>query len=60
MNYSYKIINDTYIQELYGNSIELTWNLKQFKKDINTTELFMKSFYRTKKWLIENYPELAL
>ena len=49
-----------YVQEYYNGSNQFTWELESLKQGIDKTDPFSKSFYRTKKWLEKNHPELII
>jgi hypothetical protein len=67
MKYKYTIFRkDSIIQELSHNYTYTFFinNLKDFLYEemitINSSTETIKSYYRTKKWIIENHPELMI
>jgi hypothetical protein len=67
MKYKYTIFRkDSIIQELSYNSTYTFFitNLKDYLYEemitINSSTGIIKSYYRTKKWIIENHPELII
>jgi len=66
MNYSYtiqhsNIYNDKEILEFINDKYNHSWYLSALKASIIPfTTYDSKSFNRTKKWMLENYPELFI
>jgi hypothetical protein len=53
--------DDINVNEILNGKIKYTWNIEELK--INSqkfTKIFSQSFKRTKKWVIENHPELLI
>lgn len=51
----------THINEILDGKIKYTWDIEELKLNSQKlTQDFLPSFHRTKKWVIENYPELML
>jgi len=51
----------THINEILDGKIKYTWSIEELK--LNSQKLthdFLSSFKRTKKWVIENHPELMI
>lgn len=66
MNYSYiihhsNIYNDKEVLEFINDKFNHSWYLSALKTSIVPfTNYDSKSFHRTKKWIIENYPEFLI
>ena len=51
----------TYINEILDGEIKYTWSIEELKLNSRKlTQNFLESFKRTKKWIIENHPELLI
>ena len=65
MNYRYEIDNDKVIEHFTDANDtpiceeKIEWYIDIFEYQIEPFQLIL-SFYRTKKWLLQNYPELIL
>lgn len=62
MNYNYEIESDAIIEI---GTLNLSWSIKSLRKDFSqfhpNPELSVSdSFNRTRKWVLENHPELML
>lgn len=64
-HYQYEIVHDdsiTIVVELINDIRKNGWELNQLrnKKKWQYDENMNNSFHRTKKWIIENYPEFMI
>jgi len=68
MNYSYVIIDNHFVMEFQNDKVKLNWSIKSLRKDFidrvedceeNKKEVSL-SFHRTKKWVLDNYPEILI
>ena len=56
-----KPIDRTHINEILAGEIKYTWSIQELKLNSQKlTQHFLESFKRTKKWIIENHPELMI
>jgi len=70
-NYSYEIVGNHFVtefQNFQNNKTKLNWSIKSLTKDFidrvedceeNKKEVSL-SFHRTKKWVLDNYPEILI
>jgi len=68
MNYSYVIIDNHFVMEFQNDKVKLNWSIKSLRKDFidhvedseqNNYDVSL-SFYRTKEWVLDNYPEILI
>jgi hypothetical protein len=68
MNYSYLIIDNHFVTEFQNDKIKLNWSIKSLRKKFidhvedseqNNYDVSL-SFYRTKEWVLNNYPEILI
>ena len=63
MNYRYEIHNRRYVRETREDNQFFIWSMKSLKSDLQPNVNYHKtisSFYRTKNWILQTYPELLL
>jgi hypothetical protein len=59
MIYKYELQNNMIIE--VNNMGSIRWLLTQLREDFRVNQSYMfESFTRTKKWMIDNHPELFL
>lgn len=53
--------DDIHVNEILDGKIKYTWSIQELKLNSQKlTQDFLSSFKRTKKWTIENHPELLI
>jgi hypothetical protein len=70
MNYTYEIINNEFVIEIQDQKELLEWSIRLFYSNSSNiielydyhsrSEYYVDSYYRTKTWVLENYPELLI
>ena len=67
MNYSYVIINNEFVIECTNDRKDITWKVHLLCKKSNDVvnigyhpESYVDSYYRTKKWFMNKYPEFFI